>query len=147
MLTRNGRILLVEDNADDEALILRAFRRNQIANPIDVVRDGEEALEYLFRRQVHRDGLDDPLLVVLLDIKIPKKCGFEVLETIRNDDLTRHIPVVMLTSSSEASDVAQSYSLGVNSYVRKPHDFELFIQAVGLLGLYWLMVNEPVQAT
>lgn len=147
MLTRNGRILLVEDNADDEALILRAFRRNEIANPIDVVRDGAEALEYLLRRGEGQDGIEEPLLVVLMDIKLPKVSGLDVLKTIRADDSTRHLPVVMLTSSNEQADVELSYSLGVNSYVRKPNDFDQFIQAVGMLGLYWLMVNEPASTS
>jgi two-component system response regulator len=137
-------ILLVEDNPDDELLTLRAFNRNHIVNRIDVVRDGQEALDYLFceGQWVGRDSCEMPQ-VVLLDLKLPKIGGLEVLRQIRRDDRLRRLPVVILTSSSEESDVVASYDLGANSYVRKPVDFAEFCSAVRDLGLYWLMLNEP----
>ena len=136
-------ILLVEDNPDDEALTLRAFHRQNLANEIQVVRDGAEALEFLSAQGRHA-GRDRTLLpqVVLLDLKLPKVDGLDVLRAIRADELTRRVPVVILTSSGEEHDVINSYDLGANSYVRKPVDFEKFIEAARELGLYWLVLNE-----
>ncbi len=136
-------ILLVEDNPDDEALTLRAFRRQNLANDVRVVRDGEEALDFLFAQGRHagRDRSELPQ-VVLLDLKLPKIDGLDVLRAIRNDEHARRIPVVVLTSSGEEQDVLSSYDLGANSYVRKPVDFERFMEAARELGLYWLVLNE-----
>lgn len=130
-------ILLVEDNIDDEALTIRALRRGNVNNPIKVARDGEEALTAIFTT----DSLPS---VVLLDLKLPKINGLEVLQRIRANERTRVLPVVVLTSSSEERDIVESYSLGANSYVRKPVDFEQFTQAVSQLGLYWVLINEPL---
>jgi two-component system response regulator len=131
-------ILLVEDNPDDVALTLRALRQNQIANRVDVVRDGAEALARLL-------GPTPAVLpqVVLLDLKLPKVDGLEVLRALRADERTRTLPVVILTSSREEQDVIRGYRLGANSYVRKPVDFQQFVEAVRQLGLYWLVLNEP----
>jgi two-component system, response regulator len=136
-------ILLVEDNDDDVELTLRALRRNRVANRVDVVRDGAEALEYLFATGSYsgRDVRDTPNLV-LLDLKLPKVGGLEVLERLRDDPRTRRLPVVILTSSNVESDLARSYDLGANSYIRKPVDFTQFMEAVNQLGLYWLVLNE-----
>ena len=136
-------ILLVEDNDDDVELTLRALRRNRVANWVDVVRDGAEALEYLFSTGSYagRDVRDAPNLV-LLDLKLPKVGGLEVLERLRADARTRRLPVVILTSSNVESDLARSYDLGANSYIRKPVDFTQFMEAVNQLGLYWLVLNE-----
>jgi two-component system, response regulator len=137
-------ILLVEDNPDDEALTLRALKKSNIANGIVVVRDGAEALEYLFGTGSYagRDVHDLPQ-VTLLDLKLPKIDGLEVLRRIRADPRTRMLPVVILTSSKEEQDLVSAYTLGVNSYVRKPVDFNQFVEAIGQLGLYWLVLNEP----
>ncbi len=137
-------ILLVEDNPDDEALTLRALKKNNIANNIIVVRDGVEALEFLFCAGAYadRDPCEQPQ-VVLLDLKLPKVDGLEVLRRIRADEGTRLLPVVILTSSKEEQDLIKGYSLGANSYVRKPVDFNRFIEAVRQLGMYWLVLNEP----
>jgi two-component system response regulator len=136
-------VLLVEDNANDEALTLRAFARCQLANPVVVARDGVEALDYVFRRGEHagRDAASDPA-VVLLDIKLPRIDGLEVLRAIRADPATRTLPVVIFTSSGEEKDLIQGYSLGTNSYVKKPIEFDAFTRAVAQLGLYWLVLNE-----
>ncbi|MGE5462177.1 MAG: response regulator [Syntrophothermus sp.] len=136
-------ILLVEDNADDEALTLRALNKNKIANQINVVRDGAEALDFLFGTGVHanRDPNEKPQ-VILLDLKLPKVDGLEVLRRLRSDPRTQMLPVVVLTSSKEEQDMIKAYSLGVNSYVRKPVDFNQFVEAIGQLGLYWLVLNE-----
>jgi two-component system response regulator len=136
-------ILLVEDNDDDVELTLRALRRNRVANRVDVVRDGAEALEYLFATGGYsgRDVRDTPNLV-LLDLKLPKVGGLEVLERLRADPRTHRLPVVILTSSNVESDLARSYDLGANSYIRKPVDFTQFMEAVNQLGLYWLVLNE-----
>jgi two-component system response regulator len=135
-------ILLVEDNPDDEALTLRAFRKSNIINPVVVARDGEEALDYLFGTGTHagRDTREQPQ-VVLLDLKLPKLDGLEVLRRLRADLRTRLLPVVILTTSSEDQDILSSYQLGANSYIRKPVDFEQFIEAARQLGLYWLVLN------
>jgi len=137
------RILLVEDNPDDVALTLRALRAHRVANEVVVVEDGVEALEYLFGegRYAGRDVRDLPA-VVLLDLKLPRVDGLEVLRRIRADDRTRLVPVVILTSSEEEQDLLAGYSLGANSYVRKPVDFQQFVEAVRQLGLYWLLLNE-----
>jgi len=136
-------ILLVEDNPDDEVLTLRALRKSKIANEIVVARDGVEALDYLFCTGMYagRDPLELPQ-VVLLDLKLPKIDGLEVLQRIRADERTRMLPVVILTSSKEEPDMASAYTRGANSYVRKPVDFNQFVDAIGQLGLYWLVLNE-----
>jgi len=136
-------ILLVEDNADDEALTLRALNKSKVANKIIVVRDGAEALDFLFSTGVYidHDPLDLPQ-VVLLDLKLPKVDGIEVLRRIRAEPRTRMLPVVILTSSREDQDMVNAYSNGANSYVRKPVDFNQFVDAIGHLGLYWLVLNE-----
>jgi two-component system response regulator len=136
-------ILLVEDNDDDVQLTLRALRQNHVANRVDVARDGAEALEYLFCRGAYADR--DPKVlphVVLLDLKLPKVAGMEVLEQIRREPRTRRLPVVILTSSNVESDLARSYDLGANSYIRKPVDFTQFMDAVHSIGAYWLVLNE-----
>lgn len=137
-------ILLVEDNPDDEVLTTRALRGSGVANDVVVARDGAEALDWLFGEGSHagRDTSQAPQ-VVLLDLKLPKLSGLEVLERIRGDARTRLLPVVLLTSSDEERDVTSGYSLGANSYVRKPVDFDKFVEAVKRLGLYWLVVNQP----
>lgn len=137
-------ILLVEDNPDDEVLTLRALNKSKIANKIVVVRDGVEALDYLFCTGAYtdRDPLELPQ-VTLLDLKLPKVDGLEVLRRIRSDARTKMLPVVILTSSKEEQDMVNAYSSGANSYVRKPVDFNQFVEAIGQLGLYWLVLNEP----
>ncbi|HLP40228.1 MAG TPA: response regulator [Fibrobacteria bacterium] len=137
------QILLVEDNVDDVELTRRAFKKNNIKNEMVVANDGAEALDYLFGsgRYVGRDLSNTPALI-LLDLKLPKIEGLEVLRRIREDERTRYLPVVVLTSSKEEQDLVRSYALGTNSYVRKPIDFDEFTKAVGFLGLYWLLINE-----
>lgn len=139
----NKMILLVEDNPDDEALTLRAFEKNNITNDVVVVRDGAEALDWLFGEgeYAERDPTDHPE-VILLDLKLPKVDGLEVLRRIRAHELTKLLPVIILTTSEEESDRLAGYSLGANSYIRKPVDFSQFIEAVRQLGLYWLVLNE-----
>jgi len=141
----DGIVLLVEDNPDDEELTLLALKENNIGNKVVVVHDGAEALDYLFARGVYdgRDVADRPVLV-LLDLKLPKVDGLECLRRLRADPRSRLIPVIVLTSSKEEEDVIQSYALGANSYVRKPVDFGEFVEAVRQLGLYWLVLNEPL---
>ncbi len=136
-------ILLVEDNPDDEALALRALKKSNLANEIAVARDGVEALDYIFceGRYAERDFHDQPV-VILLDLKLPKIDGLEVLKKIKGDERTRRIPVVIMTSSSEEQDIVNSYDFGANSYIRKPVDFNQFTEAVAQLGLYWLVLNE-----
>jgi CheY-like chemotaxis protein len=134
-------ILLVEDNPDDEALMLRAFGKSQLANRIEVARDGAEAVDYLIGPSPR------PLpTLVILDLKLPKVDGLEVLRRVRQAERTRTLPVVVLTSSREEQDLVESYRLGANSYVRKPVDFVQFAEAVQTLGLYWMVVNEPPPA-
>ena len=136
-------ILLVEDNPNDLELTLHALRKNNIANHIHVVSDGEEALDFVFceNAYIHRDINDIPK-IVLLDLKLPKLDGIEVLRRIKEDARTRRIPVVMLTTSSVEKDIVESYELGANSYIIKPVDFDQFTEAVRQLGLYWLLLNQ-----
>jgi CheY-like chemotaxis protein len=143
----NKVILLVEDNADDEALTLRALKKNNIKNEVVVARDGAEALDYVFGTGKHAGrSLDLIPQVMLLDLKLPKVEGLEVLRRVRADERTKRLPVVILTSSNEEQDRIMGYDLGANSYVRKPVDFAQFTQAVLQLGLYWLVLNEPPPA-
>ena len=138
-------ILLVEDNPDDVDLTLRSFKRNNILNDVVVMKDGAEALDYLFRKGNYSArvmGLNPD--VVILDIKLPKVSGLDVLKRMRENEDTRYIPVVILTSSKEEADVVEGYKSGANSYVRKPLNFETFSEAVRQLGLYWLVMNEPL---
>ncbi|HKV48150.1 MAG TPA: response regulator, partial [Candidatus Acidoferrales bacterium] len=141
-------ILLIEDNPDDEALTLRALQKNNIKNEVVIARDGAEALDYLFGTGTHA-GRDTRLMphVILLDLKLPKVSGFEVLKALRSDARTKLLPVVILTSSNEERDRIEGYGLGANSYVRKPVEFGSFIEAVRHLGLYWLILNESAPPT
>jgi len=140
-------LLLVEDNPRDAELTQRALKKSNVRNPIVHVGDGAEALDFLFRQGAYADRApaDMPRLV-LLDLKLPKVDGFEVLRALRADERTRLLPVVMLTSSDEEQDVVRSYGLGANSFVRKPVDFAQFVEATRILGLYWLVVNRPPPA-
>jgi two-component system response regulator len=140
----NKTILLVEDNPDDEELMQRVLRKHNIANEVVVARDGAEAIEYLFGtgQYAGRDVRQQPQ-VVLLDLKLPKLDGLEVLRQVRADPLTQTLPIVILTSSMEEEDRIRGYKLGANSYVRKPVDFHQFTEAVRQLGVYWLLLNEP----
>ena len=140
---QNKPILLAEDNPDDQQLALRAFRKSNLTNKIIIANDGVEALDYLFGTGIYAlpEAPELPA-VVLLDIKMPRMDGLEVLKKIRANERTRFLPVVILTSSKEEQDIIQGYSLGVNSYVRKPVDFNEFLTAVQNLGLYWLLLNE-----
>lgn len=141
-----GRILLAEDNANDIELTLKALSGHNLANQVDVVRDGAEALDYLYRRGAHAGRADNDPVLVLLDLKMPKLDGLEVLRRIKADAALKSIPVVVLTSSREEPDVAASYELGVNAYVVKPVKFDDFIEAVSELGLFWVVINEPPPA-
>ena len=139
-------ILLVEDNSDDIELTVMALKEAKITNPVVVARNGVEALDYLWGTNAHagRDAADQPV-VVLLDIKLPKLNGIDVLKSMRQDERTRRTPVVMLTSSTEQADIGRTYDLGANSYVRKPVEFEGFVAAARQLGLYWTVLNERPQ--
>ncbi len=139
----NQVILLVEDNPDDEALTLRALKKNNLTNKVVVAHDGVEAVDYLFGTGLYqgRDPEDAPQ-IVLLDLKMPRMDGFEVLKLLRADPRTKLLPVIILTSSREQQDLVHGYGLGANSYVRKPVDFEQFVEAVKQLALYWLVLNE-----
>jgi two-component system response regulator len=141
---KEKKILLVEDRQDDIDLTLRSLKENNITNKVDVVRDGAEALDYIFAKGAYsgRNAKEFPA-VILLDIKLPKVDGIEVLRQIRADERTKLLPIVILTSSREEVDVINGYSLGCNSYVRKPVEFEKFSKAVKDVGLYWLLLNEP----
>jgi two-component system response regulator len=137
-------ILLVEDNPDDVELTIRALKKNNILNRMIVAKDGVEALDYLFGTGVYAGrNVKELPIVILLDLKLPKVDGMEVLKRIRRDELTRLLPVVILTSSAEDTDIINGYTLGANSYVRKPVDFAQFTEAIKALGLYWLILNEP----
>jgi two-component system, response regulator len=138
-------ILLVEDNPNDEELTLHALKKNKIINTIHVVRDGEEALDYIFcQGQYSHRSINKPPTVILLDLKLPKVDGLEVLRQIKRDDRTRTIPVVVLTSSQLERDIVESYRLGVNSFVSKPVEFDEFTRAVADIGLYWAIINQPM---
>ena len=140
-------ILMVEDNPDDEQLTLRAFAKNHLTNKIHVVRDGQEALDYVFCKGKYADrNIADHPHVILLDIKLPLIDGIEVLRRIKADERTKTIPVVMLTSSHEERDLVETYRLGVNSYIVKPVDFEQFTDSARSLGMYWLLLNRPPKA-
>jgi two-component system response regulator len=145
MINKKETILLVEDNPDDVELTKRAFRKNNIANSLVIARDGVEALDYLFCRGDYacRNVKETPRLI-LLDLKLPKMDGLQVLEHMRANEYTRLIPVVILTSSKEEQDLISGYKSGANSYVRKPVDFNHFVEAVRHIGLYWLLINEPL---
>ena len=140
-------ILLVEDNPDDEALVLRALKKFKVKNDTNIVRDGAEALDYMFKTGPYADRKGGNPAVILLDLKLPKIDGLEVLRRLREDQRTRHQPVVILTSSDEQEDMVRGYELGANSYVRKPVGFEEFSEAVRQLGLYWLLLNKPPPQT
>lgn len=139
-----GTILLVEDSPDDEILTLRAFKKSNILNPVTVVHDGVEAVDYLLgkddRSQAYKNELP---VIVLLDLKLPKVDGLDVLRRVRENERTHLLPVIILTSSNEENDILQGYTHGANSYVRKPVNIEEFVRAVGSLGVYWLAINEP----
>ena len=144
MAEKNIEILLVEDNPNDVELTLHALKENNLSNHIEVARDGAEALDFIFCQGAHSHrSVDQSPKVILLDLKLPKVDGLEVLKRLKSDPRTRKIPVVMLTSSREESDIVESYQLGVNSYIVKPVDFEQFTEAVRHLGLYWLLLNQP----
>ena len=142
--SRNGDILLVEDNPNDEELTLRALKKAHVANDVHVVRDGADALEFLFAKGAYAGRAESlPLRIVLLDLKLPKVDGLEVLRRVKADPRTKAIPVIVLTSSREEKDLVASYDLGANSYIVKPVDSEKFFDAVQEIGLYWLLLNEP----
>jgi two-component system, response regulator len=139
-------ILIVEDNPRDAELTLRALKKNNLANSVFVAEDGEEALDFFFcRGKFISRTFENPPKIVLLDLKLPKVSGLEVLKMVKMDNRTKHIPIVIVTSSREEPDMKEAYDLGVNSYVVKPVDFDQFINAMSSLGLYWLLVNEPLR--
>lgn len=142
-MTDLKRILLVEDNPNDVELTLAAFEEYRLANEVVVVRDGAEALDYLLRRGVFADRLQGNPAVVLLDLKLPKVSGIQVLEAVRQEAAMRALPIVVLTSSREEPDLLRCYELGVNAYVVKPVDFHDFLKAVGNLGVFWALINQP----
>jgi CheY-like chemotaxis protein len=144
MSSREVDILLVEDNKDDLELTLHALRKERLANRIQIARDGEEALDFLFCRNGFAErSFEQPPRLVLLDLKLPKVDGMEVLRHLKAEPRTRTIPVVILTSSKEERDLINSYNLGVNSYIQKPVDFDQFRETVKRVGMYWLLVNQP----
>jgi CheY-like chemotaxis protein len=144
-MSQNGKILLVEDDPKDVELTLSALADNNIANEIAVTRDGTEALDYLYRRGSYAARAEHDPLLILLDLKLPKVDGLQVLRQLKSDDRLKLIPVVMLTSSNEEKDVVRSYNLGVNAYVVKPVDFDEFAAAIRQLGLFWTITNRPPQ--
>ena len=136
-------LLLVEDNLNDAELIIRALRKNNIGNSIAHLKDGEEALDYIFARGKYSDRrIEDRPKVILLDLKMPKVNGLEVLKAVKSDERTRSIPIIVMTSSKENSDIEESFKLGVNSYVVKPVNFENFSKAAAEVGYYWLLINQ-----
>ena len=140
---KDYEVLLVEDNPNDVELTLRAFKKSNLENKVHVVKDGEEALEFIFATGRYPDrDINFPPKVILLDLKLPKVSGIEVLRKIKSDERTRTIPVVVVTSSQESQDIEECYKLGVNSYIQKPIEFENFVKAISDVGLYWLMVNK-----
>lgn len=144
MVSESGHILLCEDNKRDADLTMRALRKHNITNTIIWVKDGEEALNYLFGKGKYKNRpVEDTPRVIMLDLKMPKMDGMQVLEKVRSNPKTRHIPVVVMTSSREESDIARSYDLGANSYIVKPVDFSKFMKSVSEVGLYWLLLNRP----
>lgn len=145
-MTMNGvEILLVEDNPRDVEMTMRALKKHNLANKVHVVKDGAEALDYLFATGAYANRDRNPVpKVVLLDLKLPKVSGLEVLKKVKSDERTQTIPVVVLTSSQEEKDMIESYRLGVNSYIVKPVDFDKFVEAVSEVGLYWLLINKPL---
>lgn len=144
MIKQQVEILLVEDNPDDVELTLHALRRENMANSIRVARDGEEALEFLFCNGPHADrSFEHPPKLILLDLKLPKVDGMEILKRLKSDRRTKTIPVVILTSSKEERDLVDGYGLGANSYIQKPVDFDQFRDTVKKVGLYWLVINQP----
>jgi len=139
-------ILIVEDNPRDAELTLRALRKNNLANHVLIAKDGADALDFFFcRGKYDKRSFTNPPKVVLLDLKLPKVSGLELLKIVKEDERTMHIPIVVVTSSKETPDMKEAYLLGVNSYVVKPVDFDQFINAMSSLGLYWLLVNEPLK--
>ena len=145
-MTANAKVLLVEDNPRDAELTIRAFKRNQLADRLFHVKDGAEALDFLFRRGQHAGRQGEALpRVILLDLKLPKMNGLEVLRRIKSDARLQTIPVVIVTSSAEDPDLEAAYELGANSYVIKPVQFEAFMETMSKLGLYWLMANHPLK--
>jgi CheY-like chemotaxis protein len=144
-MSQNGKILLVEDDPKDVELTLNALGDNNIANEVVVTRDGTEALDYLYRRGSYAGRAEHDPLLILLDLKLPKVDGLQVLRQLKSDDRLKLIPVVMLTSSNEEKDVVRSYNLGVNAYVVKPVDFDEFAAAIRQLGLFWTITNRPPQ--
>lgn len=145
MINQLIRILLVEDNPDDVELTIHALKKNNIINPVAVARDGQDALDYLFYKGKYSAADHQLPNVILLDLKLPKVDGIEVLQKIKSDRKLKLIPVVVLTSSKEESDLIKSYDLGVNSYIRKPVDFDQFVETVKQIGFYWMLINEQPQ--
>jgi two-component system response regulator len=142
MIKELGTILLIEDNPDDVELAIHAFKKNNIINPVVIMRDGQSALDYLFYRGTHANSAHPLPVLILLDLKLPKIDGIDILRRIKADRKRKLIPIVVLTSSKEEKDVIESYDLGVNSYIRKPVDFDQFVETVKQIGFYWLLINE-----
>lgn len=146
-MTQLGTILLVEDNLKDIELVLAALKKNNFANDVAVARDGAEAMDFLYRRGKYQARADLLPIVILLDLKLPKKDGLEVLREVKGDEALKVIPVVMLTSSREEADLVKSYQLGVNAYVVKPVGFQQFVDAIKQTGMFWAVINEPPPET
>jgi len=145
MIDNVSDIILVEDNSADIELVLDSFKENNLANRVKVLKDGEEALDYIFKTGKYRDcGMCDTPKLILLDLKLPKVDGLEILRKVRSDERTKSIPVVVLTSSQEDKERIESYKLGVNSYIVKPVDFKNFSEVVAQIGFYWVMINKPL---